>query len=72
MQSDNLIKLKELTDKICKYENDEVYIKSIQEIKENIHQFEQDLKNNVVSKNKISSYEKLHNKIKKIIDNILI
>jgi hypothetical protein len=68
MQSDNLIKLKELTEKMCGFDESNVYYNSIKEIKENILQFENELKTDQTQKNKLSCYEKLHNKIKNILN----
>jgi hypothetical protein len=68
MASDNLIKLKELTEKMCEFDENDTYYNSIKEIKENILQFEKDLTINPTQKNKLSCYEKLHNKIKNILN----
>jgi hypothetical protein len=72
MLSDNLVKLKALSDRICQYDAEERYIKSIQEIKENLERFETELKKDNTQTNKLSCYEKLHKKIKNILDKIVI
>lgn len=68
MQSDNLIKLKALTEKMCGLDENDLYYNSIKEIKENIILFESEITSNPTQKNKLSCYEKLHNKIKNILN----
>ena len=67
MPSENILKLRELTDKLCAI-SDEDITEKIYEIKSVIKENEEELKVLKGDKNKVKCYESLFNKIKNILN----